>query len=244
MPKHAFFTACLLLAALSASAQTNHLKLYFGFELANRPVLDYDKIFEQSNSLYTTSYATQPFYALAFTRENAQGSFWEISGQTNAYFGYSPVYGRVDSLLFPWPEIGQERNNYAQLQFEYNWLQGAGQSQKVRTCVGLFLRAAGQWAKFKPSSSAYFPQETWKVVLAPGFVPRLQIQTGKRWRLDLSTPIVLGYFGMEGSRLENPLLTREQQRLANFDLSMLNLDTQLRLGISYALSKPVAQQPE
>lgn len=240
MAKNTLIAALLLVGAFAASAQTNHLKLYLGFELAQRSTFKYDQP-SQSTFLYEAAYATHPFYALAFSREKADGSFWEISGQTNAYFGYKPVFERLDTLVFPSPEIGRERNNYAQLQFEYNWLLGTDLSQKVRPYVGIFLRAAGQWAAFRPSTSAYFPQEVWAVGLVPGFVPRLQIQTGTRWRLDLSTPIVLGYFNVENRRNGDPIFSSDQQRITNLEIGMLNLDPQIRLGFSYALSPPPNQ---
>jgi len=236
------FLSCFLVASHVASAQTNHLKLYLGFELADRLTLDYDNI-GQPSLLFKQFYATHPFYALAFAHEHANGSFWEISGQTNAYFGYKPVYERTDSIVFPWPEIGKERNNFAQLQFDHNFLLAPASEQKVKPYLGIFLRASGQWAAFRPSSSAYFPQETWKIVLSPGVVSRLQILTGTRWRLDLSALIVLGYFGLERRRFEDPTLTQSQQRTSNAELSMLNLDTQVRLGFSYALGAPKAQSP-
>ena len=240
MPVRVLLLSCFLVAGYAATAQTNHIKLYLGFELANRLSLDYDNPVP-SSLLFRQFYATHPFYALAFARENVNGSFWEISGQTNAYFGYKPVYEQIDSIVFPWPEIGKERNNYAQLQFDHNWLLSPASEQKVKPYLGIFLRASGQWATFRPSSSAYFPQETWKIVLSPGVVSRLQILTGTRWRLDLSALIVLGYFGLERRRFEDPALTQSQQRSSNAELSMLNLDTQVRLGFSYALGTPTAQ---
>jgi hypothetical protein len=230
-------------AAATAQTQNNHLKLYLGFELAQRPFLEIED-FGNTGPRYKSTYNSQGFYALAFSRAKTNGDFWEISGQTNAYFGFNPVYDftGIDSIISnPVPELGKERNNYAQLQFEYNWLQSTEDDRKVRPYLGLFLRASSQWAEFRPANSNSFPLKEWSVVLSPGFVPRLLIKSGKRWHLDLSAPIVLGYFGLEGRRIGNPALTDEQQRSTNFDLSMLTLETQIRLGISYALGKPATE---
>jgi hypothetical protein len=75
-------------------------------------------------------------------------------------------------------------------------------------------------------------------MLMPGFVPRLLLNGSKRLQIDLSAPITLGYFGLTGSALENPALTLRQQRNMSFDLSMANLETQIRIGVAYSLQKP------
>ncbi|MBK9336271.1 MAG: hypothetical protein IPM98_06660 [Lewinellaceae bacterium] len=240
MTKAILVFTCLLGALGSATAQNQHLKLYLGFELADRPFLEGIN-FDATGPFYKQQYATNPFYALAFSREKANGNFWEISGQTDAYLGFSTVYDFTgpDSIIpAPLVKLGEERNNFAQLQFEYNWLQGADNGQKIRPYLGIFLRASAQWATFRPSRADYYERERWRAVVSPGFVPRILIKTGGRWHLDLSAPIVLGYFGLESSYVGNPVLTSEQQRSTSFDLSGFNLETQIRLGVAYSLNKP------
>ena len=219
----------------------NYLKLYIGFDLAKRPFLELPDG-EFTNFVFSEEYATQPFYAPAFVRESANGNFWEISAQTNAYAGRQEVYDFQDTLPFP-PivTLGTERKRFAQLQFDYNWLSFGDPSQKVRSYLGLFARASAQWAKFEPSTSANYPVAYWKTVVMPGFIPRILIRGGKRLQLDLSAPITLGYFGMTGSQYENPLLTSRQQRNSSFDLSMATLETQIRLGVAYSLNKPPSE---
>ena len=236
--------ACCCWLFNAATAQQNHLKLYLGFELASRTTLQ-PPADDKGVYQYAEIYASQPFYALAFAHEKNNGNFWEISGLTNAYVGGQKIYdfrGR-DTLVFePLVEAGREQNHFAQLQCEYNWLQGCSDDRKVKPYLGLFLRASGQWASFRPALSEFYPLEHWSTTLASGFIPRLAMQFGDRWRLDLSAPIVLGYFGVSGSTVENPSLTYEQQRNSSFELNMLNLDTQIRLGVSYRLNKREASK--
>ncbi len=243
MTKNILLFACFLAAAATAQAQNNHLKLYLGFELARRPILELED-FGNTGPRYKSPYNSQAFYALAFSRETANGNFWELSGQTNAYLGFNKVYdynGPDTIIPAPLVKLGEERNNYAQLQLESNWLLSPENNQKVRPYLGFFLRASSQWAEFRPATSNYFPLKEWSVVLSPGFVPRVMIKAGKRWHLDLSAPIVLGHFGLEGQRVGNPALTDEQQRTSNFDLSMFTLETQIRMGFAYTLGTPASE---
>ncbi len=223
----------------AAIAQQNHLKLHLGFELAKRPVLMVPET-DNKNVYFQDDYASQPIMAFAFARERANGNFWEVSVRTNAFQGYHQVFDfkKLDSIpVFPLQEIGKERNNFAQLQMDYNWLQCPANDWKVRPYLGLFLRASGQWASFKPSTSANYPVERRVVSLSPGIVPRLMLKLGNRCNLDLSAPIVLGSMGLEHSRIENPVFTPAQQRNTLFSTEMINLNTQVRLGITYRLTR-------
>ncbi len=240
MTKTIVILACFCASFTTATAQQNYLKLYLGFELANRPTLKLPTRDIVAGPVYQGVYETQPFYAVAFAREKANGNFWELSGQTNAYLGSQPVYdfSSMDSTLtFPFKELGKHRNNYAQLQFEYNWLQGSDKSMKVIPYLGLFLRASSQWASFEPSTSENFPVDTWVTSLSPGVVPRLLLKTNKRWRLDLSIPVKLGSISFERNTYGDPALTHAQQRSSIADMSMFNLETQIRLGFAYSLNK-------
>ncbi len=240
MTKTTVILTCLCACLSTAQAQQNHLKLYLGFELAQRPELQLSKT--DNNTSYTLEYLTQPLFALGFAHEKSNGNFWELSGQSNAYIGYQSVY---DYRLIPdsIPQTGQFgklKNSYAQVQYEYNWLQGGDDDRKVKTYLGLFLRASSQWASYRPGDASYYPVHRWNTSISPGFVPRILLKAGNRCKIDLSAPIVLGYFGYEKNRVENPALTPTQQRNSIVDLSMLNMETQLRLGITYSLTKAPA----
>jgi hypothetical protein len=220
----------------------NYLKLYVGFDLAQHPVLEPSSL-DESTVIYKQEYATRPFFALAFARELNRGDFWEISGQTNAYAGRQDVYEfsnpRIDTIPFPPLEmLGTERNHLARLQYEYNWLLSGDNTRMVRTYMGLFVRSQAQWARFEPATSVNFPREAWSAVLMPGFVPRLLLKGSRRLQIDLSAPITLGYFGMNGSVYRDPQFTKRQQRSASFDMSIFNLETQIRLGVAYSLNRP------
>ncbi len=220
----------------------NFLKMYLGFDLSQSPVLAQASS-GASQVIYKQEYASRPFFALAFARELRSGDFWEISGQTNAFSGRQDIYDfnlpRIDTVPFPPIELlGTERNHFAKLQYEHNWRLSGETTGMVRAFLGLFARAQGQWARFDPNTSANFPRKAWGAMLMPGFVPRLLLNGSKRLQIDLSAPITLGYFGLTGSALENPALTLRQQRNMSFDLSMANLETQIRIGVAYSLQKP------
>lgn len=227
------------------SAPKNYLKLYLSFDLAQRYALEQIALGEPELS-FRLDYATEPFYALAFAREFAGGNFWEISGQTNAYAGGRRTVYRLDTQVdsFPFSPadiLGGVRNNYAHLQYEYNWLLSGDIPRKVRPYLGIFLRGAAQWASFEPTTSANFSMERWRAVLAPGFIPRLFIFTGKRLHIDFSAPVVLGYFGLDSAANKDPMLTSRQQRATSFDLSMVTLETTVRFGLVYQLGKRVSE---
>lgn len=223
----------------------NFLKMYLGFDLSQNPVLAQASS-GASQVIYKQEYASRPFFALAFARELRSGDFWEISGQTNAFSGRQDVYDfelpQIDTVPFPPIELlGTERNHFAKLQYEHNWRLSGESNGMVRTFMGFFVRAQGQWARFEPTTSANFPREAWSALLMPGFVPRLLLNGSKRLQIDLSAPITLGFFGLNGASLENPVLTLRQQRTLSFDLGMANLETQIRIGVSYSLQKPPSE---
>ncbi len=242
MTKTIAIITCLCASFTTAIAQQNHLKLYLGFELANRPELQLSKT-DKTNAFYKSSYFTQPIFALGFVHEKADGNFWEISGQSNGYIGYQAVN---DYYLAPDSSIqelkyGKQRNSFAQVQYEYNWLLGEDKGQKVKPYLGLFLRATGLWAAYRPGTATYYPVQRWSTAITPGFVPRIKMKAGDRCSIDLSAPIVLAYFGYEHNTVENPALTKTQQRSSTLDISMLNLETQVRLGFTYRLNKTAVE---
>lgn len=236
MTKTFVIIACFSWPFATAIAQSNHLKLYLGFELADRPELELSSDSNPVSSL-RQAYSSAPFYALAFGHENINGDFWEISGQTNVYAGYQPAYdhSRLDTILVN--PVGKLRNNYAQLQYEYNWFLGADDDRKMRPYLGIFIRASGQRANFQASSSNYFSLETSRIALSPGFIPRIVLRSGGRLRLEFSAPIVFGSFSFDDTTVENPVLTPRQQHNGNFDLDIFSLETQIRLGFAYRLNK-------
>ena len=241
MTKTIAIIAILCASFTAAIAQQNHLKMYFGFELANRPELQLSKT-DNTSAFYSSSYYTQSIFAIGFAHEKTNGHFWEFSGQSNAYIGYQAVNdytGMPDSFPFP-GQYGKQRNNFAQIQYEYNFLQGGVGDRRIKTYLGLFLRANSQWASYRPGTATYYPVQHWSTSISPGFVPRVRLKSSERWSIEVSAPIVLAYFGYEQNTVENPALSKSQQRSSLLDINMLNLETQLRIGFSYALNKPAA----
>jgi len=241
MTKNTIILACLCASFTAAQAQQNHLKLHFGYEFANRVILQLPQIGDTGQG-YQRDYETRPLIAIGFAHEKASGNFWEITGRTNAFIGSQSVYDYpIDSILTgPLFELGKERNNHAQLQFEYNSLQCTSIDKEIRPYLGIFIRASSQWASYKPATAEFFPMDRWLTSFSPGIVPRLFLKLGNRWQLDLSVPVVLGSISFDRTTMKNPALTPAQQRNSIVDMDILSTETQIRLGFAYRLNKVAA----
>lgn len=232
-------TACLFFALFHTNAQNNHLKLYLGLEQANHLTFQFQDPLE-NNKYFISDISSGTFFALAFAHENAQSNFWELSAESNAFTSSQIVYRKPkgvpnEPLVQP---VGDYTNKYARLQFEYNWIQPSLKDAKLRLFLGAFVRAGSQWGAFHSNSSAYNPHSTWNATLSPGVIPRFMVRAGNRLQLEISSPISLGHFKYEEYFIDDPALSNSKKTVNDFDIDLINLETQIRVGIVYALNKP------
>lgn len=233
MTRQFYILVYFLLSAVSAFSQRTRLDAGVGLDY-NSNMYTHESGFDTVPGVsFSRQGVSLPVYWLGLSRETVRENLQSI----NLLFTYRNTV--VPDLLgsAPAPELfinaGEQTYYRIALMFEQLYCLNP-RTQRHQFCLGFTVATGFESFEFSPSSSAYIPQSNQDFTLEPGGMFKWQFRLKSGWAFNASYGVSLLRSAVSTSKVENPLLTPEQQKSTEFSLDFGGRSI-LRIGIGAPL---------
>lgn len=238
---------CMLFAVAAARVLAQQpgssLRLYFGMEAANiiRPLEFREQGILKALSIRDVTEA-RPVLALAYMHTLKTGRYFELGirydGPIDGNRNFIPL--NTSTVL-----LGEPTLTYYNRTMQVFLETGRGfkvSGRKFKPYLGSFVRYSFNKHDFDSQEVAFFSEERRYYDIQFGLTPRFSLPLGKRFDLNVSTPVQLFQMRFDYSKIDNPALTPAQQENTTFDFGALYPLAQFRVGLGWQLNKPAADE--
>lgn len=225
----------LLIGSVTVKAQNPNLDYKAAVKIYNISTLEIIRHAVYFGTNNTRSYNLQLMHpALALQWQSRRRNFHEVE-LTRLMINKS--YNTYDVGL---PGGGLERSgsrNLTNISLRYEHILSFAKNKDRRfvPSLGFGLASTLYRFSFDPKSSTQFKLATTNVAFEGQVTPRLNYHLKSRFYLDLNVPVSVARFGATTSTNRNPQIPVRQQKISNFDFSLLPSFYSVRLGLGFKI---------
>jgi hypothetical protein len=236
-----FLPLLLFLQPFFAHAQSTWVKGYLVASQAPKYVLE-----SSPNSIFIVSRAKSAIqWMAAVERRGKNGNLLELGlnvfGRQRSQYPVKVIV--PPNFTLETIDAGATKSFGLDLSVEYSLLLFEGMAKGLNGYLGFALNSGYAQFELEPHQSSVFPANSQQYWGNLGLVPRMQLELGKRMKLDFNIALFLldAYYNKDA--VENPVLTVSQQRNASLDIAF-GQKAWFRLGLGYRLGEGKADEKD